>query len=118
MLWIEVIATYMFQTMDIERSVMHDIATLQLDADKADTITTLAERLRKEGRMEGRMKGKLEGNVLGRHAMLQRELGKRFGKDIPDIRMQERLRTASAEQLVLWAERILNARPLKDVIRE
>jgi predicted transposase/invertase (TIGR01784 family) len=122
MRWIEVIATYMFQTMDIDRNVMHNIATLQLDASKEDTIMTLAERLRKEGRMEGRMEGKLEGKlegeVLGRHAMLQRQLGKRFGKDILDIRMQERLRTASAEQLDLWAERILDARTLEDVFRE
>lgn len=110
MRWIEVIATYLFQTMDIERNVMQNIATMQLNTSKEDRIMTLAERLRKEG--------KLEGEVLGRHAMLQRQLGKRFGKDILDIRMQERLRTASAEQLDLWAERILDARTLEDVFRE
>jgi predicted transposase YdaD len=87
---------------------------LKLDLNKEKTIMTLAERLRKEGRMEG----KLEGEVLGRHAVLQRQIGKRFGKDILDIRMQERLRCATAEQLDLWAERILDARTLEDVFRE
>lgn len=75
---------------------------------------TLAERLRKEGRMEG----KLEGEVLGRHAVLRRQLGKRFGKDILDIRMQERLYCATAEQLDLWAERSLDAHTREDVFRE
>lgn len=122
MRWIEVIATYLFQTMDIERNVMHNIASSKLDANKEKTIMTLAERLRKEGRMEGkmegRMEGKMEGEVLGRHAMLQRQLDKRFGKDILDIRTQERLRKASVEQLDLWAERILDARTLEDVFRD
>lgn len=122
MRWIEVIATYLFQTMDIERNVMQNIASLQLDVNKEETIMTLAERLRKEGRMEGkmegRMEGKREGEVLGRHAVLKRQLDKRFGKDILDIRMQERLRCATAEQLDLWAERILDARTLEDVFRE
>lgn len=97
---------------------MHNIASLKLDVSKEETIMTLAERLRKEGKMEGRMEGKMEGEVLGRHAVLKRQLGKRFGKDILDIRTQERLRNASAEQLDLWAERILDARTLEDVFRE
>ncbi|UTF48835.1 hypothetical protein NLA06_09585 [Desulfomicrobium sp. ZS1] len=79
---------------------------------------TLTERLRKEGRMEGKLEGKLEGEVLGRHAVLRRQLGKRFGKDILDIRMQERLRCATAEQLDLWTERILDAHTLENVFKE
>jgi predicted transposase/invertase (TIGR01784 family) len=122
MRWIEVIATYLFQTMDINRDVMHNIASMQLDSNKEGKVMTLADRLRKEGRiegrMEGKMEGKMEGEVLGRHAVLQRLLGKRFGKDILDIRMQDRLRSASAEQLDLWAERILDATTIEDVFRE
>jgi predicted transposase YdaD len=116
----------MFQTMDVNRDVMHNIASMQLDSNKEGKVMTLADRLRKEGRiegrmegrMEGKMEGKMEGEVLGRHAVLQRLLGKRFGKDILDIRMQERLRSASAEQLDLWAERILDATTIEDVFRE
>ncbi|MBE1424474.1 putative transposase YdaD [Desulfomicrobium macestii] len=108
----------MFQTMDINRDVMHNIASIQLDSNKEGKVMTLADRLRKEGRIEGRKEGKMEGEVLGRHAVLQRLLGKRFGKDILDIRMQDRLRSASAEQLDLWAERILDATTIEDVFRE
>ncbi|SFL86966.1 protein of unknown function [Desulfomicrobium norvegicum] len=104
----------MFQTMDINMDVMRNIASMQLDSNKEGKVMTLADRLRKEGRIEGKM----EGEVLGRHAVLQRQLGKRFGKDILDIRMQDRLRSASAEQLDLWAERILDATTIEDVFRE
>ncbi|NCC05855.1 MAG: hypothetical protein EOM37_17860 [Proteobacteria bacterium] len=87
---------------------------------------TIAERLRSEGRTEGRMQGqtegrmegRVEGEVLGRSAVLQRQLAKRFGRGILDFRTQERLRTATAGQLDLWAERILDARTIEDVFRE
>ena len=71
---------------------------------------TLAERLHKEG--------KLEGEIHGRNAVLRRQLAKRFGQDILDIRKQERLRSATAEQLDLWAERILDAKTIEDVFRD
>lgn len=64
------------------------------------------------------MEGCKEGEVLGRHAVLRRRTGKRFGRDILDIRMQERLRCASAEQIDLWAKLIPGARTLEDVFRE
>ena len=83
---------------------------------------TLAERLRSEGRQEGRQEGReegmMEGEVLGRYSVLQRQIAKRFGVDFLDIRTQERLRTAKAEQLDLWAERILDARSIEDVFRD
>ena len=59
-----------------------------------------------------------EGVVLGRHAVLQRLIAKRFGLDFLDIRTQERLRAARAEQLDLWAERILDAQTLEDLFRD
>ena len=73
---------------------------------------------RKEGRLEGRNEGRDEGRVEGRSAILNRLLAKRFGVDIFDPRMQERLRTATPEQLDLWAERILDAKTIDDVFAE
>jgi predicted transposase YdaD len=105
--WVEVIFRYMVQTMDIEEKVLHDAASHSLSPNKKDTIMTLAERLLRRGRQEGRQEG--------RQVVLQRLLGKRFGTDILDIRIQERLRTATPEQLDLWAERILDATTLEDV---
>ncbi len=73
---------------------------------------------RAEGRMEGRAEGRIEGEAKGRSAILNRLLAKRFGQDILDIRVQERLRTATPEQLDLWAERILDAASIDDVFAE
>ena len=64
------------------------------------------------------MEGRVEGEILGRYALLQRQIAKRFGVDFLDIRNQERLRTATSEQLDLWAERILDARTVEDVFRD
>lgn len=73
-------------------------------------MVTLAERLFRRGRQEGF----LEGLQEGRQAVLQRLLGKRFGIDALDKRLQERLRTAAPEQLYLWAERILDATTVEE----
>lgn len=77
-------------------------------------MVTLAERLIRRGRREGF----LEGLQEGRQAVLQRLLGKRFGIDALDMRLQERLRTATPEQLYLWAERILEAATVEDVFAD
>lgn len=132
--WLTTIAQYVFQTMDIDREVMQNIIMKSLESGKEAAVMTLAERLRSEGRMEGllegrqegrqegrkegRVEGRVEGEVLGRHAVLQRQMAKRFGLDFLDIRTQERLRAATAEQLDLWAERILDARAIEDVFRD
>jgi hypothetical protein len=59
-----------------------------------------------------------QGQAQGRHAVLQRQIAKRFGLDLFDIRIQERLRAASTDQLDLWAERILDAQTIEDVFRD
>jgi hypothetical protein len=59
-----------------------------------------------------------QGQAQGRHAVLQRQIAKRFGLDLFDIRIQERLRAASTDQLDLWAERILDAQSIEDVFRD
>jgi hypothetical protein len=112
--WLTTIAGYVFQTMDIDRDVMHNIITKSLEPGKEAAVMTFAERLRSEGRQEGM----LEGEVLGRHAVLQRQIAKRFGVDFLDIRTQERLRAATTEQLDLWADRILDAQTIEDVFRD
>jgi predicted transposase/invertase (TIGR01784 family) len=108
--WVQVIFRYLTQTMDIEENVMHDAAEMLLSSTKKGTIMTLAERLLHRGKQEGRQEGRL--------LLLQRQLTKRFGQDVLDIRVQERLRTATPEQLDLWAERILDARAFEEVFSD
>ena len=67
-----------------------------------------------EGRLEGQQQGLLEGRLEGRHAMLERQLRKRFGNAVSDA-VLEKVRQASSEKLDLWAERILDARSLDEV---
>jgi len=112
--WLTTIAGYVFQTMDIDHKVMHNIVTKSLESGKEAAVMTLAERLRSEGRVEGRV----EGEVLGKHAVLRRQIARRFGEGILDLLMQERLRAATAEQLDLWADRILDARTIEEVFRD
>ena len=75
---------------------------------------TIAEQWKQEGRMEGEARGEAKG----RTAILSRQLAKRFGQDIFDISLQERLRNATPEQLDRWAERILDAKTLEEVFEE
>ncbi|MBI5780746.1 MAG: DUF4351 domain-containing protein [Rhodocyclales bacterium] len=58
---------------------------------------------------QGTQKGRLEGEALA----LQRQLTRRFGP-LPEW-VQARLRSASAEELETWAERVLDATRLEDV---
>ncbi|WP_462323749.1 Rpn family recombination-promoting nuclease/putative transposase [Desulfoplanes sp.] len=113
MRWLEVVFRYMVQTMDISEKDMQDIAHRTLSASKEDTVMTLAQRLESKGRMEGVQLGELSG----RNAILNRQMRKRFGSYL-DSRVQEKLRNATPEQLDLWAERILDAATIEDVIKD
>ena len=116
--WVATIYRYMAGTMDIEAEVVQDIAHRTLSTSKRDTVMTLAERLHQKGLMEGKLEGRLEGSLEGRQSVLQRLLAKRFGDSILDIRLQERLRSATQEELDTWAERILDAATIDDIFTD
>lgn len=67
------------------------------------------EQGRRKGRQEGRQQGRQEGEA----AVLLRQLDKRFGHLSPAVR--KRVEAAKADQLLLWADRILTAANLDDV---
>ena len=112
--WIEVIFRYLSQTMDIDRGVVQNLIQEIIPPKKEGLVMTIAEQWKQEGRLEGRMEGRTEG----RNSILSRQLAKRFGQDIFDISLQERLRNATPEQLDRWAERILDAKTLEEVFEE
>ena len=112
--WMSVIFRYLLQVVDIEPDVLQDLVTQSLSAGKEEMLMTVAERLEKRGEA----RGLLEGEAKGRNAILSRQLSKRFGLNTLDIRMQERLRNATPEQLDRWAERILDAKTLEEVFEE
>lgn len=100
--------------MQIEVEVVQGIAQQTLSASKRDTVMTLAERLHRKGPMEG----KIEGRMEGRQSDLQRQLATRFGDSVLDIRMQERLRSTTPEELDTWAERTLDAAIIDDIFTD
>lgn len=72
---------------------------------------TAAERLRAEGKAEGRAEGKAEGQAQ----LLLRQLTLRFGALPPHV--QRRVAEASFQQLALYAERVLSAASLDEVLK-
>ena len=67
-----------------------------------------------EGRAEGKAEGKAEGRAEGKAELLLRQLTLRFGQ-LP-AEAAERIRAASAETLDGWADRVLTAATLDDVL--
>lgn len=67
----------------------------------------------KEGIKQGRQKGKQEGLQAGEAALLLRQLERKFGR--LDPRTRKRVRSADAESLLDWGERVLTAEHLEDV---
>ena len=74
------------------------------------------QRGRIEGRLEGKMEGKMEGKLEGEATVLSRLLGKRFGT-LSDETLA-RLTQATADQLELWTDRVLDAPSLAAVFDE
>ncbi len=72
------------------------------------------ERGRAEGRAEGMEKGIERGRIQALAELLLRQLALRFG-DVPDA-VGERVRRASASELEAWAEAVLVAASLDEVL--
>lgn len=84
---------------------------------------TAAERLKEEGRAEGEAKGRAEGKaegeaqgkIAGQAELLRKQLTLRFGELPAEART--RIADASLEQLEVYAERVLSAGSLDEVLR-
>lgn len=82
--------------------------------DSKEEIVTAGEQLIERGRKEGRRDGLQEGLQEGQRRLLKQQLQHRFGP-LPEAALT-RVSTADAEALDLWAERILTAPTLADVL--
>ena len=74
-----------------------------------DTIMTAGERLIQQGEERGIQKGE--------RALLLRLLRKRFGNQVDDD-TERRLEAASAEKIAIWAERVLPAGTLAELLAD
>ncbi len=74
---------------------------------------TAAQRLREEGRQEGR----LEGREQASRAILLRLVQRRFGPTL-DPQLEQRLRSASLEQVEAWSLRVFTAASLAELFAD
>src|SRR5512140_3669316 len=75
-----------------------------------DTIVTAGQQLIEQGRQEGRK----EGRQQGFQEVLLRQLRQRFGDQV-DTQVEQRIVTASVEQIETWSMRVLSAATLAEL---
>jgi predicted transposase YdaD len=63
---------------------------------------------------QGRQKGRQEGRQQGFQELLLRQLRQRFG-DAVDTHVEQRIVTASLEQIEAWSMRVLSAATLAEL---
>ena len=83
-------------------------------AEVREEIVNVADQLREEGRQQGLQQGVQQGLQQGRRELLLKQLRARFGA-LPQAAVT-RVSTAGINEIDLWAERILTAATLADVL--
>jgi hypothetical protein len=98
---------------NVEPEALQDFLERVAGPDAKDTIMTAGERLIQKGVEQGIQQGIQQGE----RALLLRQLRKRFGHQV-DGDVERRLATASAEQIVTWADRVLSAATLAELLAD
>jgi predicted transposase/invertase (TIGR01784 family) len=119
---LETLLNYMLQVGNTANPQVFTERLAYLLPEHREKMMTIAEQLerigwekgRMAGREEGREEGWEEGRVEGEAAVLARQLSRRFGP-LPEW-AQERLRRAGAAQLEAWADAVLEAASLAEVM--
>ena len=108
---------YTFQVGDVLPEQLRELA-LQLGPAAHEAYMTAAQRLTAEaeakGRAEGEARGRAEGEAKGKAELLLRLLGLRFGALSEAVR--EQVLHAPPERLDVWAERVITAQSLDEVL--
>ena len=96
----------------IDLSELGDL--LEIKTMLAETVIEWTQQWKQQGLEQGLLEGEIKGELKGEANVLERLLTKRFGPLSDGTRA--RLKNATAEQLELWADRILDAPTLAAVI--
>ena len=91
--------------------------TLGAADDSKEAIVTAGQQIRQEGIEQGRQEGRQEGRREGECTLLLRQLRRRFG-DAVNTDIEQRIATASMEQIGTWAERVLSAATLTELFAD
>ncbi len=87
--------------------------TRVIEENKIDWTAEWREEGWREGRLEGRREGEAEGLRKGEARLLLRQLTRMYGPIAPAI--QNRVRRAQADQLLVWGERLVSSGSLEEV---
>jgi hypothetical protein len=96
---------YISQATDLPEDEVRNFLTVEIGPESEQLLKTTYDRLLERGRAEGRAEGGA--------AILLKLLTERFGALPADV--EERVRTASVEQLDLWAVAVLKAKTLEEI---
>jgi hypothetical protein len=97
----------------VEKTALQALLEREIGPEAKEAIMTAGQQLREEGRQEGRRQGRREGEC----AVLLRQLRQRFG-DAVNTEIEQRITTASSEQLDTWTERVLSAATLPELLAD
>jgi predicted transposase/invertase (TIGR01784 family) len=106
---------------NVEREALQALLEREIGPEAKEVIVTVGQQIRQEGieqgRQEGRQEGRREGRREGECAVLLRLLRRRFG-DAVNADIEQRIATASVEQIDTWAERVLSAATLTELLAD
>jgi predicted transposase/invertase (TIGR01784 family) len=97
----------------VEPEDLQRLLERELGPEAKDAIMTAGQRLIEQGRQQGIQ----QGIQQGAQGMLLRLLRQRFG-DAVSPQVVQRVATASLEQIEVWAERVLSAATLAEVLAD
>lgn len=106
---------YALQVSEVDVGALRTLVGTHLGKPAEEAVMTTAEKLEQQGIAKGEARGRAEGEARGRAALVLKQLTLKFGTLSPAV--AERVQTASTADLDLWAERILSASTLEDVLR-
>lgn len=107
---LELLMRYILVVNDhVDRETLQTFLERVAGPEAKDIIMTAGERLIQQGEERGFQKGE--------RALLLRLLRKRFGNQV-DAEIEQRLALASAEQIAVWAERVLSAPTLAELLAD
>lgn len=99
------------------RQALTAVLLREIGPEAKDILMTIGEQFIEQGREQGIQEGMERGVLEGQRRMLLAQLRKRFGAQV-NSDTERRLAAASPEQIGLWAERVLSAATLAELLAD
>lgn len=96
-----------------DRDAFYDWVHRHFSPPLEDQTMTFAEQLRREGMQQGIQQGMQQGKREGEQTLLIKQFYRRFPSLNPTY--EDRIKNGRTEELLLWAERILDAKSIDEV---